>query len=236
MGKMGLGYGSEFHLLRWMGRHRDLLTKNVSQSIGSENSIIEWVDFDFDSKKEIPDAELKGLEFLYVEDKKIKKEWEDFWPTGRGIHNWDAVGWRKINDSSKELILIEAKAHKDELITNTNAENEKSILKIKRAFKLVMDRLEIRTENDWLKKYYQMANRIAILYFLNEKVKIPAKLVNMYFIGDNFPNNSKDCPQTVSEWKDSIENQNEYLGIKENAWLSKYMFSLFLHVADEHFT
>jgi len=29
MGKMALGYGSEFHLLRWTGRHRNEFDKRV---------------------------------------------------------------------------------------------------------------------------------------------------------------------------------------------------------------
>ncbi len=236
MGKMGLGYGSEFHLLRWMGRHRDLFTNKVSQSIGNENSIIEWVDFDFASVQEIPDSELKGLEFLYDENTKIETKWKGFWPTRSGIHNWDAVGWRIIEDSIKELILIEAKAHIKELESDCGAKDKDSILKIKEAFELVTNELGIKTTNDWFKKYYQMANRIAALYFLNEKVNIPTKLVNIYFIGDKSIKSSRKCPKTVNEWESKIFEQDEYLGIKENAWLSKYMFSLFLHVANEPFT
>ena len=34
MGRMGYGYGSELHLLRWMGRHRNKFNDEVSKAIG----------------------------------------------------------------------------------------------------------------------------------------------------------------------------------------------------------
>jgi len=63
MGQMALGYGSEFHLLRWLGRHRKEFDKRVNLLLGTDK--IYWLDFDFDSEKTIPDKEIIGLNFLY---------------------------------------------------------------------------------------------------------------------------------------------------------------------------
>ena len=54
MGK--LGYGSEFHLLRWMGRHRKVFDARVSEKLSV--SSVEWLDFQFDRDKEIPDIRI----------------------------------------------------------------------------------------------------------------------------------------------------------------------------------
>jgi hypothetical protein len=47
MGKMGYGYGSECHLLRWMGRHRKAFDVAVLSAIKREGSKIDWLDFNF---------------------------------------------------------------------------------------------------------------------------------------------------------------------------------------------
>ena len=47
MSKMGYGYGSECHLLRWMGRHRKAFDNAVLSSIQRVGYRIEWFDFEF---------------------------------------------------------------------------------------------------------------------------------------------------------------------------------------------
>lgn len=47
MGEMGNGYGSECHLLRFMGRHRHLLDERILAVLGGDS--INWLDFGFDS-------------------------------------------------------------------------------------------------------------------------------------------------------------------------------------------
>ena len=76
------------------GQAPQTFDKNVSGAVGRPRESIEWLDFKFDAKKVWPDAELKGLEFLYDQPglESLKSRWESFWPTGRGVHNWDAVG------------------------------------------------------------------------------------------------------------------------------------------------
>ena len=95
MAKMGDGYGSKCHLLRWMGWHRKLFDERVSEAVGRPGPPIVWLDFDFDCKLKWKDGELVGLEFLY-HIAGLEQAWRDYWPVSnnrRGIHNWDAVGW-----------------------------------------------------------------------------------------------------------------------------------------------
>lgn len=101
-----------------------------------------------------PDAELKGLEFL-DDREELKTRWESFWPTGRGIHNWDSVGWIGAGPD-RELLLVEAKAHVAEMESDCGA-GPGSIQKIKRAFERVKQDLEANPDADWTKVYYQAA-------------------------------------------------------------------------------
>ena len=62
MAEMGDGYGSECHLLRFLGRHRERFNEMVSAKIGSD--AVRWIDFHFDRNKRWMDGERKGLDFL----------------------------------------------------------------------------------------------------------------------------------------------------------------------------
>ncbi len=44
MGKMGFGYGSEYQLMRYMGRHLNEFNKQVQELLGSDDNI-NWYDF-----------------------------------------------------------------------------------------------------------------------------------------------------------------------------------------------
>ncbi len=64
MSKIGYGYGSEWHLLRYLGYHRALLSQKVGEALGAGS--VEWLDFPF-AKDGAPlqdDREFRGLEFL----------------------------------------------------------------------------------------------------------------------------------------------------------------------------
>jgi GNAT superfamily N-acetyltransferase len=82
MGAIGYGYGSECHLLRFMGRHRHELDKRIVAVIDGDS--IDWRDFDFHPTKPWPDAEIKGLDFLEP-DNSARVVWKEWWPRGRGI-------------------------------------------------------------------------------------------------------------------------------------------------------
>src|ERR1041385_2985443 len=105
MSQIGFGYGSEWHLLRFLGRHRNELNSRTMQQTGGE--AIEWWDFHFDRKERYRDAEWKGLDF--IDEPAVKKEWANFWPVAHQVQNWDAIGRLRKNGSS-EWLLVEAKA------------------------------------------------------------------------------------------------------------------------------
>ncbi len=227
MANIGNGYGSECHLLRWMGRHRKLFDERVSAAVGRPGAPINWLDFGFAPNKRWPDAELRGLEFLY-DQPGLKSAWDKFWPTRGGIHNWDAVGW--IGDEpERELLLLEAKAHVGEMKTNSGAENLESIQKIGRAFEEVKRSLGASPKADWTRGYYQAANRMATLYFVLRE-RVPARLLFLYFLGDRFP--GKACPRTQRKWMPAISAQWAHLGLATDHSLADRVHGLFLPVSE----
>jgi len=105
MGTMGSGYGSEFHLLRYLGYHRRDLNRAVEEQTGGR--VIDWLDSQFDSRKRFPhlDVEWKGLEFLDP-DVTVRSAWAEFWPQTGNVPNWDAVGLLRV-ESHVEYLLVE---------------------------------------------------------------------------------------------------------------------------------
>lgn len=236
MAEMGNGYGSECHLLRWMGRHREAFDRVILEKIGENHSSIKWLDFKFNPNATWPDAELKGLEFL-IPDDSLESQWRKFWPTQGNVPNWDAVGWLTDMYGKKELLLVEAKAHVEEIKSNCQAKSEKSIERIDVAFKEVKSRLGIVCDNDWKKEYYQFANRLATLYFLDNH-GIAARLLFIYFIGDKFPKKFKYiCPKSPEKWTEALNEQYHYLGLSAGHELQKQICTLFLRIdSDERLT
>ena len=228
MAEIGNGYGSECHLLRWMGRHREAFDSAIFEQIVEKCSSIQWLDFKFEPKATWADAELKGLEFLMPDDS-LGSQWREFWPTQGTVPNWDAVGRIIGIDGKKEHLLVEAKAHVEEIKSDCQAESKKSIEKIDAAFREVKRGLGIVCDNDWKKGYYQFANRLATLYFLDAH-GIAARLLLIYFIGDEFPKSKFVCPQSKEEWTEALKKQDDYLGLSAGHRLQKQICKVFLHI------
>ena len=227
MGQMALGYGSEFHLLRWIGRHRNEFDRKINEHLKIDN--VKWLDFEFDKNKsfpDIPDKELKGISFL--KDELVINNWKKEWPQTGNVMNWDLVGFT-IDNNIKTWLLVEAKAHIEELSQSCGATNDESKEKITNTLKNTAENLSINFNSNWLEKYYQLANRIYILDLLRRH-NIYVKLINIYFIGDMKCNNRKS-PQSKDEWLNSINEMKECIGIKDKQ-SSLGIYDIYLDVAE----
>jgi hypothetical protein len=223
MAKMGNGYGSEFHLLRYLGRHREDLNRRLLAEIGGDS--IEWLDFNFDKKSKSLDAELQGLDFIEPLSA-VHDLWREFWPQGRGIQTWDAVG-RIVRDGRPEWLLVEAKAHVAESRTDCAAKGKGSA-HIRRALEEVKTYLGVPQERDWLRGCYQAANRIATLHFL-QKHQLPARLVFLYFTGDR-SGIRRQCPTDADGWREELRNLDGRLGLPPDHPLKGRIHKLFVPV------
>jgi hypothetical protein len=205
MAIIGAGYGSECHLLRYLGRHRRAFDQRVGRTIGGE--VLGWLDFHFDASRVWPDRERCGLDF--VEDRAVQAAWQAWWPQGPGIHHWDAVG-RYRAGAETGWLLVEAKANVEELASDCKAKPGDGRARIEASLAEVKAALGVDAARDWLRGCYQAANRVAALHFLGAN-GVPALLLHVYFCGDRTPN--RTCPADEAGWADALARQAALLGM-----------------------
>ena len=180
----------------------------------------------------IRDGEWKRIAFINTDS--VQQAYDKFWP-GRGEQqNWDAVGKAMI-EGGEELLLVEAKAHPAEVSCGgTDASEAGGRPMIRAAFKETLEALGYNAGDAsiwaerWLNGYYQHANRLATLHFLT-KQNIPARLVFLYFCGDQHPD-GKFCPATPDDWQLSLEKIHENLGLEGKSALERRVHNVFMHV------
>jgi hypothetical protein len=216
-----------------MGRHRQLFNQLVLESIGCEETI-DWLDFGFAPNEVWQDAEIKGLGFLDpTEHKEVLDAWAEFWPQRGEAQNWDAVGVLTHRDGSKEWLLLEAKANLEEVKSDCGANPAKSgWAKISQAFDLTKDALGVSQDADWMTGYYQYANRLAILHFLNQMQSIPARLIMVYFVGDR-GDARRTCPADESGWQAALQQQEDHLGLPPDHALADRIHKVFPKTSGE---
>lgn len=230
MAEMRLGYGSEFQLLRFLGHHRNELEQYILRNTKINENLeylMEWLDFPKDKNKKSLDGEFIGIDFL---DKKIKSKlsdkWKNYWP--KNSINWDAILYcSPIVPDSKlkdKWVIVEAKANLKELESDSGVKDSNSKKLIEKAFEATQKRFNIKTQNSWLKKYYQLANRLAFINFMLDN-GIHCELLNIYFINGWSKNPNKNVSD-IKTWKEKIMEEYTYLGINNEA--KKYISEIFV--------
>lgn len=242
MAEMGLGYGSEYQLLRYLGHHRNELNKIIHKNTRLRGELI-WLDFPKNIKRLSLDGEYVGLNFLkdkVLEDifnqsdiKKLLSGWKKYWSTTGRQPNWDGVILHK-KGNQVELVIVEAKAHLGELKSDTeSASNEK----IQNAFLETQKKLNISNSN-WFGKYYQLANRLALVNYLqnnNEVELVNASLLYIYFLngyekrqlkGNKIVFIENKSVKKKEEWETIIKEEYIELGINDAA--SQYISKVFI--------
>jgi hypothetical protein len=223
-------YGSEWHLLRYLGRHRDRLNERVAAVVGGAQ--IRWKDFRWRAgggdyfNGPIRDAEWKQLDFL-PEATAARQAWAAFWPQGGNVQNWDAVGAANVNGQD-EWLLVEAKSHTAELSTQCGAAAHGGLQQITDAMTAAKAAFNVEPEYNWLTPYFQFCNRLAVLYFLTAVHNIAARLVFVYFCGDTFP--SRNCPVNEQAWQPTLANLQTTVGLTGQSNLEQPVHKLFLPV------
>jgi hypothetical protein len=215
MGDIALGYGSKWHLLKYLGWYRNALNAAILGIVPGAEAV-EWLDFP------PGDAEWESFDFIDPDDRGIRDAWRKVWPHGRGIQTWDAVGKIRSGDAW-EWLLVEAKAHTGELESTCGARG--GLDQIKRALAATKAALGVLPEADWLTRYYQYANRVVALHFLSQN-GIPARLLFIYFLGDGFP--GRICPADESAWQPALNTQANHIGLPRGHQLESRIHSLFL--------
>ncbi|MFQ5811999.1 MAG: hypothetical protein ACE5I2_02220 [Anaerolineae bacterium] len=145
-----------------------------------------------------------------------------FWP--RFGPAWDTLAKTDRGD----VILVEAKAHVPEMVTDPTGASEPSLTKIRESLNATKRFLGSHSDADWATCFYQYTNRLAHLYLLRELNGLPAYLLFLYFINDKEMNG----PSTQSEWEAAIKLLESFLGIRKQHRLSEYVLHVFLDVEE----
>lgn len=225
MGKLGYGYGSEWHLLRLLGRHRSHLDREVLRACKGES--VKWLDFPYAEHERWQDAEWKGLDFLPA-NSPVREVWSEYWPQCGNVHNWDAVARIEVAGSS-DWLLVEAKAHPGELKSSCGAVSKRSYDRISAIMSETKAELGAPAGADWMHGYYQYCNRLAVLRFM-VKHGIPARLLFLYLVGDWPGRSGSRPPQKADGWVKAIQAQASHLALPKAHILSARIHSLVLDV------
>jgi hypothetical protein len=224
MARMGVGYGSECHLLRFLGRHREQLDRLVLDALGGV--ALRWCDYPFNPAAPWLDGEWKGIGFLR-DAAALEPAWKATWPTTGNAPNWDAVGEALIG-GMWEWVLVEAKANVEELRSSCQAKEEGGRPLIAKTFAETKADLGVPDDRDWLSGYYQFCNRLAVLNFLRRN-GIHARLLFIYFTGDR-SGPGRTCPPDAAGWEQALGAQQQHIGLPTGHPLEGRIHRLFVPV------
>lgn len=232
MAQIGYGHGSEFQLMRFLGHHRHLLESEICKQTGIGEGQFNWLDFDFADRRKVisGDKELSGLSFLskILDKKKVDDILKDYKRYKiRNINTWQS--WDAVFTLDKTIYLVEAKARVGEM-----AYNRKERKSDNEILSFMKDNLsDLPVSSEWLKRYYQLANRLATTAFLQKK-GISAKTICIFFtngfskpiLGEgrewnkivNMANTNDDA--SIADYKNEIKLEMETLGIREEDKIS----------------
>ena len=207
MAEMGLGYGSEYQLMRFLGHHREDLNEQIQKATGLSEDIL-WLDFPFDDKRISGDGEWKGIECFHRLENytNIEARWKEFWPQRGTSMNWDGIF--TIGDT---WFFVEAKAHKEESYQKCNASSDNSKKMINNAFEKTVQWLKAQPKEKWIEtNCYQLANRLAFLFFCHQ-CDIKARLLNIGFVSGF--RRKKDEVHSAEEWMNIWKEELNTLGL-----------------------
>ena len=217
--------GSQLQIQIYANRRQEELSQGILEALpllASLNPRLRWVS-PLEKEKF---AEYKDRKFLKaIGYEHVAGKLRAFWPL-RGP-NWDALAAVEFQNTAgpQGVILVEAKSHPKEISASKCRAGAKSRRKIEAALQQAKSWLGVKDSVDWTGPLYQSANRLAHLYFFREIVKIPAWLVNIYFLND------PHTRTTLAEWHVARAAVKDELGLKGIS--VPYMAELFLAGKEE---
>ena len=194
---------SEYWLRVMVREYPDVLDTAIAKSFGWRDTVIDWRSprQDDDYAEYYDDA---FLDRLGVEE--LTMPLDEFWPK-RGPR-WD--GLARTTDG--KLILVEAKAHIDEAVDYRSKASPDVLRRIEERLDEAKSAFRATKDACWHTPLYQMANRLAHLYYLagiNDK--------DAYLVFIDFAN-APDVPEPASheEWKGAVRLAYKCLGLKDS--------------------
>jgi hypothetical protein len=130
---------------------------------------------------------------------------------------------------TRGVLLVEAKSHFDELDSSPTGADGERLKTIEDSLNEVKGYLCGDGDADWARRYYQLTNRLAYLYYLRVKLRFPACLLWVYFLGDDFGRpGARTFPASEAEWQPAIDAAKRELGLGGQHKLSSFTFEAFV--------
>jgi hypothetical protein len=192
------------HWLRMMvNEHPAELNRAIIQAYGWSDLSIDWRSpCQNDDYAEYFDQAF--LDRLGID--KLKMPLDEFWP--KSGPRWDGLA----RTSDGRFILVEAKAYIEETVDYHSKASHTSLHIIEKRLDEAKCAFNASTSACWYTPLYQMANRLAHLYYLAEINKKDAYLIFVDFA------NAPDVPQPTSykEWQGATRLAHKCLGLKDS--------------------
>ncbi len=131
----------------------------------------------------------------------------DFWPAGGP--RWDGLA----RSESGKIVLVEAKAYVEEMVDFRSSASRDSLAQIERSLQRAKTAYRAAAAAPWGAPLYQLANRIAHLYFLTELNGIDAYLLLLSFA--DAPDVPAPC--SVEQWEGAHRLSMKCLGLGTGA-------------------
>lgn len=209
--------GSQKWLQVAVNERADVLNRAIIEAAGLHPSTsIEWLS-PLASKNYVEYRDGDFIKQLRIE--LPKRSLASFWPKRGPV--WDGLA----RTSNGDVLLVEAKAHIAEMVSPASKTSPASLAKINRALEETRQALAPRTNTSWSGTFYQYTNRLAHLYFLRVLNKQSARMVFLYFVGDQ----EMGGPTSREEWEGAIKVTEVYLGLQRHK-LGRWVHHVFVGV------
>jgi hypothetical protein len=151
--------------------------------------------------------ELREIALKYPREIALDDMDWSFWSKSRHPQ-WDAIGITEDNS----LVLVEAKANPDEIITACISKNKDGKDKISSTIRTVLGDNE-----KWITKYYQIANRLTFLQKVQEHFSEKRKVfcVFLYFANDVTLDGTTRKKLSKEEWAKQLESVHKEIEIPQ---------------------
>jgi len=201
--ELGRAYkGSQLQGQVYVNRRQAELSAAVRDALGLAGSTIIWVS----PLEEHAFKELQDKAFLEaVGQWSFGMDLAEFWPANGPV--WDALATVRPGGASEGVLLAEGKSYPAEMKSDGCQATPASRAKIEMALERTREWLGATESPAWMGEYYQMANRLAHLYFFREVVHVPAWLVSLCFTDD------PHCPTSEEKWRAGLAEAREALGL-----------------------
>jgi hypothetical protein len=197
--------------IRWVVNNApELLNRQIG--VGTINWRSPIASDNYDEYREDAFLQRLGVTLLY-------RSLASFWP--RGGPRWNALG----RAESGEIVLVDAKAHLNELYSPATPASESSLPQIQLSLRETALGLGVRDGFDWSKQFYQYTNRLAHAYLLNVINGIPLRLAFVYFVGVA----DVGCPSVRTEWESAITTVNRAIGLPA---VPRFVVDVFIDVRE----